>query len=289
MMETTKDSRDRIATRVFEVLKRRGDALTNREIYERIADELNLTEADMMDKYDSGLFKYRNMIQFGLLGLKKMGLVTNEERGLWSLTNQGRDKDRLSIDEYTDFQRKFWNEEVSKKRRGLSQDGLSGDRAFNIDSSHGRSPKERILLEILEQNKRILDYLLPRSRFNASPKHRSFDERLVTDEPYYLRGNGYNAQGVMQKNGEFLIIKNSLAKIEESENLAGTLAHKERQRLVMERKLLKFPTNMYSFEDEIIFKNPTIAGGVIVGRRINGWTAWRSSISGKTLDEIVRR
>lgn len=161
MFESKTEYKDSVAITLFEVMKSDGGILTNSEIYSRVSDALNLTEEDKSKKYNkSGACIYQNHIQFGLLGLKVMGMVNHVVRGRWSISQKGKEKNNLGIEEFSNFQRSYWNKEVSKKRKSkqgkpfpLSQNSLFGNRL-------SEAKKDQILSEILEQNKRILDYIM---------------------------------------------------------------------------------------------------------------------------------
>lgn len=160
MIDTTKEYRNKVAVRLFEIMRNNGDALTNSQIYSLVAEDLELTEEDKKLKFKSGAYVYQNHAQFGLLGLRVMGLVSHIARGKWSITQQGKDKANLDIDEYSNFQKKYWNKEISKKRKTDLKDVSSLEQKDLFSNNLSEEKKEKILSEILEQNKRILDYIM---------------------------------------------------------------------------------------------------------------------------------
>ena len=44
----------------------------------------------------------------------------------------------------------------------------------------------------------------------------------------------------------------------------------------------------YEFTEDYVFSSPSTAGGVVLGRNVNGWLTWKDK-KGKTLDEIKRK
>lgn len=156
---TNTEFRHFIATVVFDTLKRNNYGLTNKELYMLVGRGVGQYKVNKDEKYKSGINKFQNTIQFGLLGLKKMGLVKNIERGVWAITPQGGNKPSLSVNEYADFQKQYWNEEISKKRKeNIIKTNYSGM------STHHRSKLSKeeceILQDILDQNRQILNYIM---------------------------------------------------------------------------------------------------------------------------------
>ena len=45
---------------------------------------------------------------------------------------------------------------------------------------------------------------------------------------------------------------------------------------------------IFFLQKDYLFKSPSIAGGVTLGMRVNGWSCWKNK-DGKTLDEIYRK
>lgn len=105
---------------------------------------------------------------------------------------------------------------------------------------------------------------------------------------YMLSGEGFRATGQILDDGNFLMHKNSLARIRETKSFIGGYAFLARKQLLAERKIQVFSNDSYCFEDEVIFKSPSAAAAVITGRSINGWTAWKD-VRGKTLDDNLRK
>lgn len=160
MIDTTKDYRNKVAVRLFEIMKNNGSPLTNSQIYSLVAEDLKLTEEDKQLKFKSGAYVYQNHTQFGLLGLKVMGFVKHIARGKWAITMKGKEKASLDFNEYSNFQKKHWNKEVSKKRKtGFDKISFLKQKGF-FGNKLSENKKEEILFEILEQNKRILDYIM---------------------------------------------------------------------------------------------------------------------------------
>lgn len=160
MIDTTKEYGDMVAIKLFGIMKNNGATLTNTQIYSLIADALRLSDDDKQKKYKSGAYVYQNHTQFGLLGLKVMGLVNHISRGKWAITKQGKDKASLDTDEYSRFQKKYWSKEISRKRKaGFGNYSAIKQKSF-FSNKLSENKKEKILSEILDQNKRILDYIM---------------------------------------------------------------------------------------------------------------------------------
>lgn len=159
MIDTTNTCGNKAAIKLFEIMKSNGNTLTNRQMYSLVAKALTLTEEDKQKKHKSGAYVYQNHIQFGLLGLRVMGLVKHVARGKWEITRQGRSKVSLNVDEYSSFQKKYWNKKISEKRKKESTEASFSQQRGLFNNNLSGSKREEILSEILEQNKRILDYI----------------------------------------------------------------------------------------------------------------------------------
>jgi len=103
---------------------------------------------------------------------------------------------------------------------------------------------------------------------------------------YVFETNKANAKGRLLENQEFIVLKDSTARIRE------TGAFTERGRdirrgLITDGVLKPLDSDSYIFTRDYIFSSPSAAAGAVSGRACNGWTAWKDE-QGKTLSENVR-
>lgn len=104
---------------------------------------------------------------------------------------------------------------------------------------------------------------------------------------YKISIEGLVATGKLLDNGDFLVFKNSQARLRETNSFIGGFSYGARRTFLKEGKLLE-KEGAYLFTQDIIFKSPSAAAATIKGRSTNGWTSWKDK-NGKTLDENLRK
>ena len=97
---------------------------------------------------------------------------------------------------------------------------------------------------------------------------------------------GSYAEGKYLENG-FLVFENSRFNLKTTNSFAGGSEEKMRNFLI-DNKIAVQKDDFYFLQKDHLFKSPSIAGGVILGMRVNGWSCWKNK-DGKTLDEIYRK
>lgn len=65
------------------------------------------------------------------------------------------------------------------------------------------------------------------------------------------------------------------------------LSGKQRQRLI-DTEELKLEDGSYVFQSDRLFRSPSGACDMVLGRGSNGWIEWKDA-GGRTLDELKRR
>jgi restriction endonuclease Mrr len=157
MLKKTKDYRNLVERRLLDLMREQNRVLTNTEIYSFIAERLSLSEEERNLRYKSGVLVYQNMIQFGLLALKAAGYINQVDRGRWIITEKGF-RNEIN-DDYYSFQKKYWKEKYDQKKKYKNK-RKNSIRKIDGNEEINENNKSKMLSEILEQNKRILDYLL---------------------------------------------------------------------------------------------------------------------------------
>jgi restriction system protein len=89
------------------------------EVVERVAKDQKVTDAQLNEVMASGDLRFRNQVQWARLFLAQEGLIDRSQRGIWSLTEQGRKK-YLTPDQARDLFRK-WTRIFQDRRRGRSE------------------------------------------------------------------------------------------------------------------------------------------------------------------------
>lgn len=112
------------------------------------------------------------------------------------------------------------------------------------------------------------------------------EESLADHTMYYLKSSDYEARAQLLSDGSLNVLKGSVARERETESFGGW-SKAARQKFLNDGTLEKTGGGLL-FTRDIVFKSPSSAAATIVGRSINGWTAWKDD-TGNTLDENLRK
>ena len=75
---------------ILDALRELGGSGTPDEVVEKIVKDLKVSEKDQNELISSGQSRFRNQIAWGRFYLAREGLIDSSRRGVWSLTEQGR-------------------------------------------------------------------------------------------------------------------------------------------------------------------------------------------------------
>lgn len=111
----------------------------------------------------------------------------------------------------------------------------------------------------------------------------------ITDTKlYHLKAEGADAKAQLLADGSLNVLKDSLARIRETESFWGW-SQAARKRFLEDGTLVESGDgSSYVYTKDVLFKSPSAAAATTTGRPINGWTAWKDE-AGNTLDENVRK
>lgn len=101
----------------------------------------------------------------------------------------------------------------------------------------------------------------------------------------YCKGKDALSQGSYSEDG-LLVFKGSKANLKESKS-SGTWVINMREKL-KDEGILKEQGTVLEFTEDYLFKSPSAAAAVILARRANGWTEWKTKDK-KTIDETIRQ
>ena len=101
----------------------------------------------------------------------------------------------------------------------------------------------------------------------------------------YCKGKDAKAEGTYSEDG-LLVFKGSTCNLEESPT-AGSWVETMRDQL-KSKEILKEKENVLEFTEDHLFNSPSAAAAVILARRANGWTEWKTK-DNKTIDEVIRK
>ncbi len=104
-------------------------------------------------------------------------------------------------------------------------------------------------------------------------------------ERFYCRGQLADGVGDLVEDG-FVLLKGSLCRKELSPSslvLAPTV-----KKLLTAGVLKAHSKEQLVLTEDYVCNSPSLAAGIVLGRKSNGWTEWKNS-DGKTLDEVYRQ
>lgn len=115
----------------------------------------------------------------------------------------------------------------------------------------------------------------------------SAEESVIDNTIYQLEADSVSAKARVLEDGTLEVFAESTARIRETESFGGW-SKAARERFVKEGIFIIKDEESYILKENIIFKSPSAAAATLVGRSINGWTAWKDE-NGNTLDENLRK
>ncbi len=138
---------------VIEALKELGGSGRPSEVRNVIARQLNISDQDRTELLEGGAPRFDNQVAWARFYLVKAGLVDSSRRGVWNLSDQGREVGSLSFDEalnlFRDIHAEFQSDKgsivpESQEETEVEETIAPNDAAVSDDSSYRKK-----LLEIL--------------------------------------------------------------------------------------------------------------------------------------------
>jgi restriction system protein len=182
---------------VMEALKELGGSGRPSEVRDVISRQLNISDQDRTELLEGGAPRFDNQVAWARFYLVKAGLVDSSRRGVWSLSDQGREVGSLSFDESLNLFRAVHAEFQSDKSSVVSESQEEGeveetiapnDEAVSDDSSYRKKLLE-ILLKLSPSGFERLCQLLLRVS--------GFEQVVVTGRS---GDGGIDGQGILQIN-----------------------------------------------------------------------------------------
>jgi restriction system protein len=81
---------------VLSALRKLGGSGRPSEVCAMVAEQMNLTDSVLEETLDSGQSRFENKVAFVRLYLVLTGYIDRSRRGVWTLTEKGRNTDHLS-------------------------------------------------------------------------------------------------------------------------------------------------------------------------------------------------
>lgn len=163
------------------------------EVRDVIARQLSISDQDRTELLEGGAPRFDNQVAWARFYLVKAGLVDSSRRGVWSLSDKGREIESLSFKEalsifrhiHSEFQsERDSEEEVSQQEEVVEETIAPNDTAVSDDSSYRKR-----LLEVL--------LALPPSGFERLLRESGFEQVIVTGRS---GDGGIDGQGILQVN-----------------------------------------------------------------------------------------
>lgn len=123
----------------------------------------------------------------------------------------------------------------------------------------------------------VLGYKIIRSKFSQT------EEKAAT--VLFAKGVGVEAKGKETDEG-FIVFEGSQARLEQTKSVSKYEI--EARKKLLDLGVLELRDQYYIFTQDYVFTNPSLAAGVVFGRRCNGRTEWKTK-SGETLKQIQEK
>jgi len=163
---------------VIDALIELGGSGQPSEVKEQIAEKLNITESEQSEQIASGASRFSNKVDWARFYLAKAGFIDSSIRGVWSLTEKGRNV-HLSHDEavrlFQDIHQQFSKD---KKKQRESTEAITDD-LIEGSQNHRDDLLENLLSLPPDGFERLCQRLLRESGFeNVTVTGRSGDGGL---------------------------------------------------------------------------------------------------------------
>ncbi len=137
---------------------------------------------------------------------------------------------------------------------------------------------------LFDQMRSNISRTVPMPTVIQSTASSEVSEQTPTEEVFYCRSKGLEAQGMYGDEG-FILFQHSQMSITVAPSLKY---HMElRDKLIQDGIVVK-DGNAYLFQSDYLFASPSAASTIVLGRTSNGWVDWKTK-DGKTLDEVKRK
>jgi restriction system protein len=182
---------------ILESLKELGGSGRPSEVRNAISKQLNISEQDRTELLSGGAPRFDNQVAWARFYLVKAGLVDSSKRGVWSLSDKGRDINALSFDAAMTIFRQIRLEFQSEKD---SQENIS---PINEPDEETIAPNDTAVSDDSLYRKNLLDVLmsLPPSGFERLCqrllRESGFEQVIVTGRS---GDGGIDGQGILQIN-----------------------------------------------------------------------------------------
>ena len=145
---------------VLDALKDLGSSAKPREVFGWIDEHLDVPQADIEGINKGGQSKFENQVHWARFYLAKAGLIDTEKRGVWVLTEAGRDT-TLSHDQAHLLFRQI-HESFKDQNPKVGPEKFTDEVVFDIDANEGENsttPDDKIYLNQDEIQQELVNLL----------------------------------------------------------------------------------------------------------------------------------
>lgn len=158
---------------VLQALKELGGSGRPSEVRDFIAKQLDLSEAERTELLEGGAPRFDNQVAWARFYLVKAGLVDSSKRGVWSLSDRGREIESLTIDQslllfkqvHAEFESDRTSADVTEEDEAVEESIAPNDTEVSDDSSYRRKLLDMMLSLPPDGFERLCQRLLRESGF----------------------------------------------------------------------------------------------------------------------------
>jgi restriction system protein len=118
---------------ILKVLRDLGGSATTAEVIDKVIENLQIPESEQEMELSSGGSRIRNQVQWARLYLVRSGLLDSSKRGIWSLTEAGREANPDNFDVASVF-RKVQADYLAQRKLRKEQESLVGEDDQEVES-----------------------------------------------------------------------------------------------------------------------------------------------------------
>jgi hypothetical protein len=156
-----------------------------------------------------------------------------------------------------------------------------------FDTENANIPTRSFVTESMEAD--LMDSFVTMGILLSTLGYPIFDELARSSvnkkEVLYLSSTESSAQGDLVDDG-FVVFKGAKARVKETDSFHNYM-REIRVRMIKEDLMIRQDEH-YVFQKDQLFKSPSTAAAIVLGRNANGWREWKDK-NGKTLDELKRQ
>lgn len=147
---------------------------------------------------------------------------------------------------------------------------------------HTPAPMAADCLEMFDTGRTLLATL----GFSLFDPVASSGEAGQAPEVFLCEASGAKGRGQYTEEG-FVVLQGSVGRLRSVPSIQGSSGDSFRQRL-LEQGVMRVEGDTVVFQNDHLFRSPSMAAVALLGRTANGWLEWKTP-EGRTLDELKRQ